>query len=52
MVVSFIINNEDWKPEYDHMENAQTKELVDRIKKAVSCFSLLKLVVLRLCKMH
>ena len=36
VVVILTITNEEWKQEYANMENMATKELVDRIKKAVS----------------
>jgi len=36
VVVILTITNEEWKQEYVNMENMATKELVDRIKKAVS----------------
>ena len=36
VVVILTITNEEWKQEYANMYNMATKELVDRIKKAVS----------------
>ena len=36
MVVHLVISNENWKSEYENIEETVTKELTYRIKKAVS----------------